>query len=191
MSYFDTRSCRKEFGAVVPPRSAASIELAAQGLRQATETNQSEFFPIVPLYDLLHELVDGASYDVRDHDEMGDNFGLTLLQKKEILIRSDVFEAACRGDGFGRFTMCHELGHLLLHDGVVLQRSYGESPIYTSSEWQADMFAGALLMPVSMVDLEASPEALMKAFGVSRSAAQVRLKQLNQRKTKGVTKRTW
>ncbi|RTL35397.1 MAG: ImmA/IrrE family metallo-endopeptidase [Rhodocyclaceae bacterium] len=191
MSQTHSRRGRQEFGAVVPPRSAASIELEASVLREMTETSEQTFFPIVQLYDALHELVPGASYDVLGHGEMGDNHGLTLLTKKEIRIREDVFEAACKDDGFGRFTMCHELGHLLLHEGVGLQRSAGEMPIYMSSEWQADMFAGALLMPETLVDLEASPDELMGIFGVSRSAAHVRLKLLKQRKTKGATKRTW
>lgn len=172
---------RKEFGAVVPPRSAMNIENVAMSIRRATETDRNSYFPIVALYDVLHRLVPGASYDVRTVEEMGDNHGLTLLRRKEIRIREDVFEAACRGDGFGRFTMSHELGHLLLHDGVTLQRAAGQAPIYMSSEWQGDMFAGAVLMPSNLIRLDATPEQLMVEFGVSRSAANVRLAQLRKR----------
>jgi Zn-dependent peptidase ImmA (M78 family) len=172
---------RKEFGAVVPPRSAANIEQLALAFRKATETDDDAYLPIVGLYDLLHILVPGASYDVRTKDEMGDNHGLTLLRRKEIWIREDVFHAACRGEGMGRFTLCHELGHLLMHDGVTLQRAVKQAPIYMSSEWQSDMFAGAVLMPDSMIAMPATVADLMSRFGVSRSAAEVRLSQLRKR----------
>lgn len=181
MSSIATRRIRKEFGAVVPPRSALSIENVAMDVRRATETDQESYFPIVALYDILHQLVPGASYDVRPMEEMGDNHGLTLLRRKEIRIREDVFEGACRGEGFGRFTMCHELGHLLLHDGVTLQRAASNPPIFMSSEWQGDMFAGAVLMPANLVRLDATPRELMQEFGVTRSAAEVRLSQLRKR----------
>ncbi len=184
-----TMTTRKDFGAVVPPRSAADIESVANGLRRALQLESVPFFPIVALYDLLHELVPGASYEVLEKHEMGNNHGLTLMRNKLIRIREDVFDSACRGDGFGRFTMCHELGHLLLHQGgVTLQRANAKPPIYMSSEWQGDRFAGALLMPKNLVSPEAEPHELIDEFGVSYSAANVRLQQLSAQKTKGATK---
>lgn len=178
---------RRDFGVVVPARSANDIESVALGLRKAMELEHEAFFPIVELYDLLHILVPGAYYGVHTKEEMGDNHGLTRLKKKEIQIREDVFSAACRGDGFGRFTMCHELGHLLMHyGGVSLQRARVNPPIYMSSEWQSDRFAGALLMPAHLVDPDAGPHALMDRFGVTYTAAEVRLSQLDAQKRKGL-----
>lgn len=180
---------RKDYGVVVPPRSAKDIEAIANGVRTAVGLQFQPFFPIVAIYDLIHELIPGASYDVRTTDEMEDNHGLTRLKKKEIQIREDVFKAACLGDGFGRFTLCHELGHLLLHrGGVALQRARADPPLYMSSEWQSDRFAGSLLMPTSLIPETSTVELLMEMFGVSRSAAQVRLSQINQQKTKGAMK---
>lgn len=180
---------RRDFGVVVPARSANDIESIASGLRKALEMKTNPFFPIVELYDLLHVLVPGAFYNVCPRTEMNDNHGLTLLRTKEIRIREDVFAAACHGDGFGRFTMCHELGHLLMHrGGVALQRARANPPLYMSSEWQSDRFAGALLMPANLVSLGAEPEELMDEFGVSYTAAKVRLSQVEGQKTKGATK---
>lgn len=184
-----TTTTRKDFGVVVPPRSGNDIESIANGLRKALELEQTPHFPVVELYDLLHELIPGAFYGVYSKQEMGHNHGLTLLKKKEIRIREDVFAAACSGDGFGRFTMCHELGHLILHRGVVaLQRANANPPLYMSSEWQSDRFAGALLMPAHLVTEGAHPNELMEIFGVSYTAADVRLRQLGDKKTKGVMK---
>src|SRR5574337_186702 len=137
----ETRRRRTDFGAIVPARSRANLEDAAGAVRSVTEMMDQPFFPIVELYEFLDVFSPGAYYEVRTVDEMGDDHGLTLLTRKVIRLREDVYEAACAGDGFGRFTMCHELGHLLLHDGVALKRGVREPPIYMSSEWQSDTFA--------------------------------------------------
>jgi hypothetical protein len=180
------RKTRKDFGAVVPARSGRDIESIALGVRTAMGLSEAPYFPIVWFYDLLHKLIPGAYYDIRPREEMGDNHGLTHVRRKEIQIRQDVFEAACRDDGFGRFTMCHELGHLLMHRGGLLQRGPAKPPIYMSSEWQSDYFAGALLMPSHLVDPAASPQQIARGFCTSVSAAEVRLNQVNQQKRKGL-----
>lgn len=182
-----TIKARNDFGVVVPPRSGDDIESTALDLRKVIGLKETPYFPIVPLYDLLHVLVPGASYDVLPKGEMGNNYGLTRVRKKVILIREDVFEDACRGDGRGRFTMCHELGHLLLHrGGLALQRAQAKPPMYMSSEWQSDRFAGALLMPSNLLSLGDTPADLMWRFGVSFQAASVRISQFE--KMKGVMK---
>lgn len=180
---------RTDFGVVVPPRSGNDIETIARDLRKGLGLSDEPYFPIIELYDLLHVLIQGAYYEVKPKSDMGNNHGLTLIKKKVIYIRDDVFDAACRGDGFGRFTMCHELGHLLLHrGGIALQRASARPPLYMSSEWQSDRFAGALLMPDNCMTYESTPSDVMQRFGVSYSAAMVRMQQIGPRKTKGIMK---
>src|SRR5574343_1055045 len=138
---------------------------------------------------MLHLLIAGASYSIGTKSDMRDNHGLTLTQSKEILIREDVFEKACSGDGFGRFTMCHELGHLMLHSGgVALQRAQANPPLYMSSEWQSDKFASAVLMPYHLIGkTDGGVHDVMQQFGVSYSAASIRIAQYESNKTKGAT----
>lgn len=180
---------RKDFGVVVPPRSTADIESVALSLRDALNLSQTAFFPVVELYDMLHLLISGASYSIGTKSDMRDNHGLTLTKSKEIIIREDVFEKACDGDGFGRFTMCHELGHLMLHSGgVALQRAQANPPLYMSSEWQSDRFASALLMPYNLItNANGGVHEVMERFGVSYTAANVRIAQYESNKTKGAT----
>ena len=93
-----------------------------------------------------------------------------------------------------RFTVAHELGHMMLHadqplivdnDGLSLigRRQEGES---TVRETQANAFAAALLMPADWVeealgtqevpvDDDVRVEALAKKFGVSQQAMMFRL----------------
>lgn len=104
---------------------------------------------------------------------------------------------AIRHDGRRRFTVAHEVGHLVLHLPLLLARRsqptlfeveqlpYGDSRM----EWQADAFAAAILMPtaaiVNMVGALSraggwiGPDLLVDTFGVSRQAAEVRLKSLD------------
>lgn len=93
-----------------------------------------------------------------------------------------------------RFTIAHELGHFFLHlqdtDGNFLDndmslfRSNAHilSPTELSKEREANEFAAALLMPHEAVELEwlfaDSLEDVAKAFGVSKQALTIRLKNL-------------
>jgi Zn-dependent peptidase ImmA (M78 family) len=78
-----------------------------------------------------------------------------------------------------RFTIAHELGHLILHHqpnaGPKTFLRYGRSP----EETEANAFAGALLMPADRFRREwarcnGDPRTLAQTFQVSQSAADVR-----------------
>lgn len=64
---------------------------------------------------------------------------LSLATKRPIFVRNEAKESACRQ----RFDLAHELGHLVLHDGIVTGDRLTES--------QANHFASALLIPQVMM----------------------------------------
>jgi Zn-dependent peptidase ImmA (M78 family) len=67
----------------------------------------------------------------------------------------------------------HEMGHLFLHAhlDVSMARTHESYPAYESSEWQANAFAGQLLMPHdTIVDMEIWK--IADRFMVSESAAE-------------------
>ena len=80
-----------------------------------------------------------------------------------------------------RFTVAHELGHLLLHpleDGKVLFRSSDLSNTTLKQEREANDFAAKLLMPEKMVRNYvhlASISNLANAFDVSEKAMEIRV----------------
>jgi Zn-dependent peptidase ImmA (M78 family) len=99
-----------------------------------------------------------------------------------------------------RFTMAHELGHILLHDDqemsvdvkpITLLRNNESSSGTSWREVEANMFAANLLMPESSIRLEYDRlnsflidediilERLAKTFGVSNHAMSIRLSTLN------------
>jgi len=91
-----------------------------------------------------------------------------------------------------RFTIAHELGHLLLHYPRVTREHPGEEMIATRwvdeddieqqrAEWEANWFGAAFLMPrAAFSDAYAADpiDEVADTFGVSVRAAQVRAKSL-------------
>lgn len=98
------------------------------------------------------------------------------------------------------FTVAHEIGHAVLHaaelvdrglaapDPRAMQRALPEHKPYHDTEWQANSFAAALLMPARGllllekrgVDLDAF--VITEHFSVSTQAAEVRLRTYQTRK---------
>lgn len=168
-------------GIVVPPKSTDAIAGIASRLRRLTELDNSPFFPIVDLYEHLHLIVEGASFEILIIEEMGEDHGRTYPDSNLIYVREDVMEGAFDDRPRDRFTLCHELGHLIMHRGVALSRVDPKSPppIYRNSEWQADTFASHLLMPKSLLSRYDNIDAVIDDFGVSYEAANVRRKDLS------------
>jgi hypothetical protein len=70
-----------------------------------------------------------------------------------IEIPNKCYSSMLIGEGRARFTYGHEIGHALLHteqiqgNSLSLQRNIAKLKPFESSEWQANMFAGAILVP--------------------------------------------
>ena len=167
----------------VPPRSLDSITASADVFRRALGV-QGDKFPLVDVMEkIIPSLWDGFSLVVGDMGEMGSAHGLAFPEKGEIWLREDVYEGYLAGQGRDRFTAAHELGHLLLHNNIGMARSIkspSELKPYENSEWQANTFAGALLIPVETARKLKDEFELMDACGVSFDAARVRLAQLRR-----------
>jgi len=128
-------------GTLVESRTSEEIALIANDLRRYCERENDDWFPIVPVV----ELIAGDGFDVLPPEEMGQNEGLTIPDLGILQIRQDVYLAAANGDGRARDTMAHELGHFILHRGISLARRATKQALprkTEDSEWQADEFAG-------------------------------------------------
>ncbi len=93
-----------------------------------------------------------------------------------------------------RFTVAHELGHLLLHYPMVAKVTPGATmratrwvddsdSVQQRAEWEANWFAAGFLMPASAfrarhAALSADLDALADEFEVSKQAAELRVKTL-------------
>lgn len=139
---------RKRRGILVPPVSTQVIRGYAEKVRAAFVADAQIEFPIVPVLEWGMSKVDPHFvFDVQDVDEMGDDEGRVPMGDNKLILRIDVYEGACRGVARDRFTACHELGHYLMHRRIQLARARSDTDkIYCDSEWQADTFAGTLLV---------------------------------------------
>lgn len=164
-------------GFAVPERRKVDIYAIAKMVREPflKSSDPRTLVPIGWVLESLHLLLDDFVLEVLDEDEMGHDHGQTLPDKRIIRLRKDVYEGMCRGVGRDRFTAAHELGHLFLHQGIVLARRWEEgSRTIANSEWQADTFASAFLIDEFKLGNCTSVPDVQRAFGVSEAAARAR-----------------
>ncbi len=117
------------------------------------------------------------NYLVEEKKNMPDRYADTVPNDKFIRIREDVYDKAVAGDPHARSTLFHELFHLLHKDKkVVLCRRAGAAnkKAYEDPEWQANCFAGELLVPKHLVK-GMSVEEVMEKCKVSRRMAEYQL----------------
>ncbi|WP_066114401.1 ImmA/IrrE family metallo-endopeptidase, partial [Gallibacterium salpingitidis] len=139
-----------EGGYIVPPRSKMDIDKITRFIRLANP----QFINDDGAIDILALLEHGyQNFSVVPDNELHGILGLTL-PSGEILLRESVYEGACDGNGRDRFTIAHEIGHGTIHkDYIGLARpADNTTKIYCNAEWQANEFAGRLLLPDSCLE---------------------------------------
>lgn len=121
---------------------------------------------------------------------------------KEIQITEEFMRKLEDGDERSKFTLAHEISHVIFHSSYIMSnlqqaaRAMTSRPqkieTYESSEWQAEHSAGALLMPAcSFVPYYKSlkqnnysymeiVESIVVTFGVSNSASESRIRALER-----------
>ncbi len=113
----------------------------------------------------------------------------------ELLLSEDSYSMLCNGNPRGKYTVSHELGHAVLHTEALMRlaelnvpsraafhRGKADHPAYLDTEWQANAFGSALLMPaVGIFRLETKFAGKLSAYDVadhfrtSRESATYRL----------------
>jgi hypothetical protein len=169
-------------GFEVPPRSAKEIWQLAEQFRAIVRT-RTDFFPLYRFAAVaLPKLWPEFNLTIGEMDEMGTAHALTFHENTEIRLREDVYDGLRRENGRDRFTLAHEFGHLFMHNNALARRfkSAEQLPPYRDSEWQADHYGGAFLMPLAVVQKFPDPWMLATECGVSEQAAQVRINYLKK-----------
>ena len=169
---------------IAPTLSRENIRMLTRELRKALGVENDPYFPIMEFVELLMpKLYEDFELQICPVSEMKDIHGLTYPERHIIYLREDIYEGACKGHGRDRFTVAHELGHFLLHspERMVLAkfRGLGETPTYMNPEWQADAFAGELLVPSYLMS-NATAEIIEARCGVSRAAAICQLRKMKK-----------
>jgi len=166
---------RKHRGLLVAPASTRALWVFAEKVRSAFVDEDEVAFPIMDVLEFrLPTLEEGFYLDVCSHADMGAQEGLVVAGSNCIKLREDVYDGAWNNGRRHRFTACHELGHYLLHRQVALARLRDDCyPVYRDSEWQADTFAGGLLMSARHLARLRCAEDAAAQCGMTRMAASV------------------
>lgn len=150
-------------------RNLASSIRIAMGLTDKLYLPVAEILEQIPLWFEDYYI----SCEIRSKEEMGeDTHGYFDFVSRVIVIREDVYEGACEGNGRDRMTIVHEICHfiLLVVSGIKFERRFGEVKPYEDPEWQAKALAGELMMPADKIRCM-NFEQIAEACGVSCDAA--------------------
>lgn len=169
---------------LVKARSWDDIHGLVEGLRGQFGLTNEPYFPIIEFIErVLDQKLGWLHFVVEDHENMEGAEGLTPPDGAHIILRDDVYEAACAGEGRARFTAAHELGHWIMHTNVPFARVEVAHTIkpFRLSEPQANQFAAELLMPRDFISAMDTAETVARRHGVSQDAARNRLEFLRKK----------
>ena len=158
--------------------SRMQIRQMAFQLRKLFGLEDIIYIDILQLLENVLTLI-GLDYEVISTDKMKLE-AVTLPNENRILIREDVYNLAAKGQGRARFTIAHEIGHILLHSDKHVSYARGEIPKYCDPEWQADAFAGEFLMPYHLVK-NMPYQQIAKECRTSLAAARYQAEQYNKK----------
>lgn len=103
---------------------------------------------------------------------------ITISQDGNIcmIIPEQTYRDARIGRGRAKFTIAHEVGHVVLHSAESIQLARKQTEYYSSDkeyspEWQADVFAAELLCPSSQIKNMKIME-IRQTYIVSKSLAE-------------------
>lgn len=171
-------------GVRVSPRSKKSICGLARALRQkVAQAEDDQALDLCKLIELVLPKATNNKFEfvIKNYGYMGNTEAAMAPDSMKMYIREDVYEALHADDPRARFTIAHEIGHFILHDGMALGRDNG-SPhkIFEDSEWQANVFGAELLAPLEGCR-GLCIDGIMEKYDVSRQCATLRYKECNSR----------
>lgn len=164
------------------PISRKNIEKIVYKIKRALGLEHALYFPIVKFLENVMPLIDNEFHvEIIDKKYMPGKYAETIPSQHKIRIREDVYNDACDDKHMARFTLCHEVGHYFTHDEttVTLCRLADDEkvPTYQNPEWQANTFAGYLLMTPNLIK-DMSLEEVCEKCKVSKKAAKIQMKYL-------------
>lgn len=165
---------------VVRARSRDDIEEEAWRARANLGLTPFDRVPVAHLIEhVLPEVMPGFEYRVDDDQALGPAEAITDNLKRMITFSARCYNGILRGVGRSNMTAIHELGHLLMHTGQ--RAGYTFTAKYDPAvdpERQADIFAGAFMMPECAFRQVKTIKEAMVRFGVSKDAACFRARTL-------------
>ena len=176
------RSFRGAFGrfSVDAISDAAIVELTYRLRRRFTRSSQL-WFPIVEFLELVApKILPDFDLDICDLLTIGGEEGKYIHGTNTIMVREDVYEAACDGVGWARFVLGHEFGHFMLHRLQPKPRRARRYDPEQDPEVQSNIFSGSLFISSHHLDTFSNAADAAVKCGMSFPAAEKTLSQLTQ-----------
>lgn len=140
---------------VAPPLSRQTIEKYAEYVRKQIGIDSYLCLPVVKVAELIVPQFDKTfEFDVVERYELQGEYATYSPNENKMRVREDVYLDACNGDARHRFTIAHELGHYFIHDDMSTFSRCSTNeviPAFKNPEWQANVFASAILMPPKLI----------------------------------------
>ena len=167
------------------PKSGKDIARFVTKVRGALGLENVQWLDVVRLLEYMPFLFPGFCFKIAAEDELPPSVQANTDPVKRIIrVRRSVYDGAYEGKARDRFTIAHELGHffLMCKFGVRFSRAAPDAklPPYIDPEWQANCFAGELLAPSHLIR-GMTAEEVSSTFGVSRTAAEIQLRECHRR----------
>lgn len=165
----------------VTPKSRDDIRTLARILRSFLGIDDV-YFDITKILENLHQFDEDFVLEVIEDTKFQDKYAETFTDISRIKVRESTYVGACNGNPRDRFTLCHELGHYIMHHKstvIGLARKSNEinpTPAFRSAEWQANTFAGELLAPYEVTKNYTLDELIIKC-GMSESSARIQYRE--------------
>lgn len=170
-------------------RSATDFRLKLFGVNEAVDPEMllDQLYDHIPNYDWFvgDEFFEGMN-DVIAYAKFNDG-------SRHLFLRDWIYSALAHkgSDDFKRalFVIAHEIGHLVLHyrSGKSFARNTNGSlenlRSDTIQEKEANLFAGALIIPIEAIDHNLSPRTISRLYGASFTVSEISLKEARFMKT--------
>ena len=165
--------------------STVKVEgLSRKNIRKITMDLREKFkmgngkIDIVKFLELCPYLL-GVNYEYVPDEDLKENYGEADPDNKVIRIRESVYNRAVAGNPRDRYTIAHEIGHIVLHvlrkPKIKFCRFDEEIKPYEDVEWQANTFAAEFLVDYTQIKNMSVNEISIK-YGVSKSVAEIQKK---------------
>ena len=178
------------------PHSARDIEILAVQIRSLFCS--PPYCKYADILDILKNKISkkfsGFIFEIVDDNLLDGEEARTTFNPLKIQVTQRIHDAAESGNARARFTLAHELGHLLLHSKNT-NREFARMPYasdydnhdskivsFRNAEWQANKFAACFLMPTDLLRDYNTIEDIKHDFGVSHAAANNRFEEVNRGK---------
>jgi hypothetical protein len=157
----------------VPPCRLTKADIEAVAAATAAAVNYSPPSPLEPIVTQLGGSVEFLS----NLDTLQKSGAIHVRKPGDFTIYLPLFASKLRN----RFTIAHELGHFVLHSNLGKKEIWVARGGTGRTEWEANWFAGAFLMPKVTFQEKLSrmqTYELASFFGVSEAAIEVRKQHL-------------